>query len=582
MYFWRWAARKVFVDFPGQASGGGSGIVAYITVAGFLSGPGFERMRQDLRQRCHEIWVIDCSPEGHQPEASTRIFQAVQQPVCIVVAARWPQQQRQQQQPDGLARVRWMALPKGHRAAKFEALSTLHLDGTGWVDCGKGSRDPYMPASVGAWAEFPRLEELFEYGGSGVQPMRVWVIAPDADSLHRRWQALLDAPAERKQELFHPTLRGGVPADRHIDSVLRKGLAGHPGSLSPLAQEAGPCLQPTRYAFRSFDRQLIVPDVRVITQPNGLLWDSLSIEQIYLTALHDRHPGNGPALTVAPSPPDKHHFKGSFGGKVFPLWFDASRSRSNVRLPLLRVFGERLGRAIAADEVMAYLAGIAGHPGFVRRFDNDLTTPGLRVPLTASAEYFEEAVHLGRRIIWLHSFGERCSDAGAGREAGPPRLPSGKRPQVPKEGAIPTTTEGMPDSIQYDSARQRLNVGSGYIESVPAAVWQYQVGGKQVLVQWFNSRKRHREKPQIGDRRKPSPLGDIQPDHWLAEYTTELLNVINVLGLLVDLEPQAADLLDRICRGPLVSDADLKAAGAYFPAGHAPASTPPQQTLAGF
>ena len=35
----------------------------------------------------------------------------------------------------------------------------------------------------------------------------------------------------------------------------------------------------------------------------------------------------------------------------------------------------------------------------------------------------------------------------------------------------------------------------------------------------------------IGDRRTPSPLGDIQPDHWLSDYTTELINVLNVLGL---------------------------------------------------
>jgi hypothetical protein len=76
VYFWRWAARKVFEDLPGQADGGGSGIVAFITVAGFLGGPGFERMRQDLRQRCQEIWVIDCSPEGstspRRPPASSR------------------------------------------------------------------------------------------------------------------------------------------------------------------------------------------------------------------------------------------------------------------------------------------------------------------------------------------------------------------------------------------------------------------------------------------------------------------------------------------------------------------------------
>jgi hypothetical protein len=54
----------------------------------------------------------------------------------------------------------------------------------------------------------------------------------------------------------------------------------------------------------------------------------------------------------------------------------------------------------------------------------------------------------------------------------------------------------------------------------------------------------------MGDRRQPSKLGEIQPDHWLAEYTTELLNVLNVLALLVEMEPAQAKLVEAICEGP--------------------------------
>ena len=140
----------------------------------------------------------------------------------------------------------------------------------------------------------------------------------------------------------------------------------------------------------------------------------------------------------------------------------------------------------------------------------------------------------------------------------------------------------MPNALGYDPAAQRLCLGSGYIEPVPPAVWRYQVSGKQVLVQWFNNRKKEREKPQIGDRRKPSPLGDIQPDTWPAEYTTELLNVLNVLGLLVDLEPKAAALLECICTGPLISRAELTAAGVFFPEGFSPAAETVQPSLDGF
>jgi hypothetical protein len=83
-----------------------------------------------------------------------------------------------------------------------------------------------------------------------------------------------------------------------------------------------------------------------------------------------------------------------------------------------------------------------------------------------------------------------------------------------------------------------------------------------VLTQRFSYRKRHRERPIIGDRRPPSKLGEIQPDGWLAEYTTELLNVLNVLGRLVGLEPAQADLLKRICAGPMITADELKDAKA--------------------
>jgi len=132
-------------------------------------------------------------------------------------------------------------------------------------------------------------------------------------------------------------------------------------------------------------------------------------------------------------------------------------------------------------------------------------------------------------------------------------------PRIPAGGAIPSGPDRMPDSISYEAANRRLSIGGGHIDNVPPAVWAYEVSGKQVLTQWFSYRKRNRVRPQIGDRRPPSPLGDIQPEGWLAEYTTELLNVLNVLGRLVALEPAQAGLIERICTGPTVSTAALRA-----------------------
>ena len=275
----------------------------------------------------------------------------------------------------------------------------------------------------------------------------------------------------------------------------------------------------------------------------------------------DCSPSAGPALTFPALIPDLHHYNGR-GGRVFSLWRDRAASEPNLPPKLLGFLGKKYQATVSAEDLMAYIAAVAAHPAYTARFQADLVQPGLRIPLTASGELFAEAVGLGRTVIWLHTFGERFADAKAGRPAQPPRLAKENAPRIPAGGTIPPDPAAMPDEIGYDASQQRLRVGSGYVENVTPQVWGYEVSGKQVLTQWFSYRKRNRERPIIGDRRPPSKLGDIQPDHWLAEYTTELLNLLHVLGLLVEQEGQQAQLLERICSGPRISADELLAAGA--------------------
>jgi len=357
--------------------------------------------------------------------------------------------------PTTPASVWFRSVPHGPRTDKFAALGTMRLDDDAWTACPTDWRAPFLPASQGAWATYPKLDDLFVYDGSGVMPGRTWVIAPDAASLRERWDALVRAPVNKKDALFYPH-QGG---DRSVTKKLKSPLPGYSTATSPVGDASGPVEEPVRYAFRSFDRQWIVPDNRLINRPNPELWRAHATQQIYATALSRTSPAGGPAITLTALVPDLDHYKGSFGGRVFPLWLDGDASVANIS------------------------------PGFLR----------------ALTQSFGMAVDMGRRVVWLHTFGERFPDPSAGRPAAPPRLPDDRVPLVPANGAIPTAP----------------------------------------------------------DRRPPSTLGDIRPDHWLPEYTTELLDVLNVLGLLVDLEPAQADLLDRICTSRCISRDDLAVAGAF-------------------
>jgi hypothetical protein len=124
----------------------------------------------------------------------------VQQPVCIVLAAR--QLGKDSNEP---ARVYFRSLREGRREEKFKELNSCALADADWIDCPTEWRAPFLPAATGLWADAPALEDFFIYNGSGVMPGRTWIIAPDAESLRLRWNRLVREKDEAKKEvLFHP------------------------------------------------------------------------------------------------------------------------------------------------------------------------------------------------------------------------------------------------------------------------------------------------------------------------------------------------------------------------------------------
>lgn len=562
IYFWRWATWKVFGSGHGASTGESeedrSGIVCFITVAGFLNGPGFQKMRNDLRRDCSDIWVIDCSPEGHQPEVPTRVFQGVQHAVCIVLAAR--PANKDEAEP---AKLHFRSLTPGKREAKFAELAKIDLSDSEWTDGFEGWCDPFLAKSVGAWATFPALDELFIYNGSGVLPGRTWPVAPDKATLERRWEALIaEKRSDEKQRLFHPTLRDGLPAHRHIDKTLADPVGRFVPGVGSIANATGKPPSPILYGYRSFDRQWVIPDLRLIGDPRPKLQSSMSQQQVYLAALMTTSPTSGPAATLCATPPDFNFYKGSGSGKVFPLWRDGPASTPNIKPALTAHLTSAYQTSVSADDIMGYTAAVLAHPDFTARFAEDLRQPGIRVPITADATLFAEAAKLGKEVIWLHCFGERMADQASGRPSGAPRLPAGERPTIPTGGEMPGASDALPDEMTYDAAERRLHIGSGFVDNVSEAVWEYEVSGKNVLRQWFSYRRRDRSRPLIGDKRPPSPLDSIQPDNWLPQYTTDLINLLNVLGWLVKLEPKQKELVDRILEGKLLDRDILEAAGA--------------------
>lgn len=296
--------------------------------------------------------------------------------------------------------------------------------------------------------------------------------------------------------------------------------------------------------------------------PRRDLWAARIPGQVYTLEQHSHPVSDGPALVFSSLIPDFDAFNNR-GGRTLPVLHpDGS---PNVAPSLLDALAGILGRAVSARDVTAYVAGVVAHPGFTLRFADELTTPGIRVPMTPDPHLVAEAVRLGEQVVWLHTYGERFT--GTGRPSHDVRFPHGDARQPLAQTAITT----MPTDVTYDAARQVVELGNGEFGPVPPAVWGYTVGGKNVIKSWVNYRK-----AEPGGK-KTSPLDHVHADAWDPDWTTEFFDLLTVLTCLVELEPAQADLLERIVGGSLLTKDVLQTAGVLWPA--IPADRKPHYSL---
>jgi Type ISP C-terminal specificity domain len=80
------------------------------------------------------------------------------------------------------------------------------------------------------------------------------------------------------------------------------------------------------------------------------------------------------------------------------------------RLPIgcLALFHRLALGGVDAEDLIGYVAAVVSHAAFRAVFADELTTPGIRVPLTSDSALWSEAVALGHEVIWLHTYGARC------------------------------------------------------------------------------------------------------------------------------------------------------------------------------
>ena len=530
VYFWRWGIWKVC-----EQQSDSSGIVSFITASAYLTGPGFAGMREVMRRRFDEIWVIDLGGDGRAKPRSENVFDGVLTPCAIVIGVRRPGVS-DAERAGNPATVYYQRL-HGTRREKLDKIHHLPElgSGVGWQVCDADWQSPFVTTSSDLTRDWPRIDDLFPWSGRGIQFSRTWPVGESVEILKQRWNQLVEAPIGERTELLKAS------KDIFVAKPGRSFLTDEPTpNLSALEKGATP-EEISPVSFRSFDVRPALADSRVIDRPRPALWTTLGPDQVFFTGLGHASVKVGPLLVANAFVPDLNAYNAR-GGNVWPVYRSSDTSSPNLATGLVEHLSTVYGKPVTAADVATYVYGVLGTSYLVTTHGNELDPTALRVPVTADADLFTSVSNFGADLAWWATRGLRDL---LGHYKGK-RLPAGTAKNVK---AVPSTSEGYPNEFSYDAASGVVHVGEGEFGPVTSSVWDFEVAGLKVVQSWLAARMRKRS------GLSSSPLDAVRPETWT--FSREFVETLSVVEHFVDALDGAADLIAKVLAAPLIPAGEL-------------------------
>jgi len=158
---------------------------------------------------------------------------------------------------------------------------------------------------------------------------------------------------------------------------------------------------------------------------------------------------------------------------LFPLWLyhdDGSGRDENFRPDFRRWLDGKYGQSFAPEQILGYLYAILHSPFWRAEFIDFLKFDFARIPFCERPEDFVQLADLGSQLIGLHLL----------RTA-----PASPRPAI--DGR---TQDNLVSQISYDSDGQKIWINkTRWFGPVEQPVWDFHIGGYQVLKKWLDGRR---------------------------------------------------------------------------------------------
>lgn len=442
-----------------SVAGVDNGVVAIITNHSWLDNPTFRGMRQSLMRSFEQIYVLDLhgntKKKEHAPDGSKdeNVFD-IQQGVAISVFVKRA----------GVERGVWRGDLWGKRIDKYRATAEGTLESVRWSRLG-----PVGPFYLFARQDAAVRDEYQQY-----QPLTdIFPINVLGFQTHRDAFAVSFTEDEMRVKL-------NVLADPKVSDVELERQYGLKTSLdwslpdTRAAARNGAATPPQRVAYRPFDDRWAEFSSLTMDRPRRELLDHVA-GRTNITLLAPRGVGtkDWQHSFIADSPANDCVIsnRSREANQVFPLWrFDNGNIGQENLSPSFRAFlDSRYAHHYTPEEVLGYIYGVLHAPAYRTRYAEFLRIDFPRILFPEAAHDFETLSGLGWALAQAHLLRE-----------------------LPRRGlaAYRGKDDHRVEAVRYSLEEQAIHINkSQHFKPVPPAVWDFYIGGYQVLDKYLKSRK---------------------------------------------------------------------------------------------
>ena len=459
----------------------GEGILGFITNHSYLDNPTFRGMRQSLMNSFNQIYFLDLHgntlkkercPDGSKDENVFDIRQGVA--IALFIKKKGDTQKK------FMHAEHW-----GLRESKYAWLQENDIKTTQWQELKPHSKFyffvPKDEKLLEQYQRYPKITAIFPVNGVGVVTARdKFVIDNDRDRLKRRISMLSD-----------PSLS---------DEIIKQSF--------DLKDKPNWKLKDAREKILK-DKEWEESIVRILYRPFDVQWvfyNDTVIERCRKEVMHHMMQENLGLLVPRQVVSDFHHVfctnritnfnaldtAGRFGsGFLFPLYLHPDKDKKdmfsqlesrerkpNLNPELVKSLTTSYSREPSPEELFYYIYGTLYSNTYRAKYAQFLKSDFPRVPFTADYELFIKMGNLGKRLTDLHLLKSAELNQSIAR--------------------FPSAGDNRVQKVKYDGENRVYINDNQYFEGISRELWEYQIGGYQVLDKWLKDRKKT-DKPLSAD-----------------------------------------------------------------------------------